>query len=283
MRGCRSHLRCVPVVLGGRPGTSACSSAGEPTTSRPGRPRMCCAHSLALMTVTVTVRICSSAAELERSLEIYNEVWPRRAATSEDVARLESVGDRDRRVPRRGRRRRRGIRRGEHRHLAAGPLLDARDRAAARCGAAASARRSSTLRPVGGRARRARDSRQLSSPTTRRASASRCAGASTSTRVRRAWSWTSRRRTPPAVDPPEGIEIVLLADRPELAKGAYDVGSEALPDIPGQRGLDAAAASSSSSQRTSAVSPSSSRSPTTRSSATRSCARIRTAARRTTA
>ena len=29
-----------PVVLRGRPGTSTCSSAGEPTTSRPGRPRM---------------------------------------------------------------------------------------------------------------------------------------------------------------------------------------------------------------------------------------------------
>ena len=30
-----------PVDLRGRPGTSACSSAGEPTTSKPGRPRMC--------------------------------------------------------------------------------------------------------------------------------------------------------------------------------------------------------------------------------------------------
>jgi GNAT superfamily N-acetyltransferase len=37
----------------------------------------------------------------------------------------------------------------------------------------------------------------------------------------------------PAAGPPEGIEIVLFADRPELADGAYDVGSEALPDIPG--------------------------------------------------
>ncbi len=34
------HLRWFPVVLRGRPGTSTCSSAGEPTTSRPGRPRM---------------------------------------------------------------------------------------------------------------------------------------------------------------------------------------------------------------------------------------------------
>src|SRR5579863_4076348 len=30
-----------PVVLRGRPETSACSSAGEPTTSKPWRPRMC--------------------------------------------------------------------------------------------------------------------------------------------------------------------------------------------------------------------------------------------------
>jgi GNAT superfamily N-acetyltransferase len=37
----------------------------------------------------------------------------------------------------------------------------------------------------------------------------------------------------PAADPPEGIEIILFADRPELADGAYDVGREALPDIPG--------------------------------------------------
>src|ERR1043166_9952196 len=34
------HLRLVPVVLGGRPETSACSSSGEPTTSKPWRPRM---------------------------------------------------------------------------------------------------------------------------------------------------------------------------------------------------------------------------------------------------
>ena len=35
-----SHLLCVPVVLRGRPATSARCSTGEPTTSRPGRPRM---------------------------------------------------------------------------------------------------------------------------------------------------------------------------------------------------------------------------------------------------
>src|SRR5947207_10907620 len=46
VRGRSSHLAFVPVVLRGRPGTSACSSAGEPTTSKPDRPRMS-AHSVA--------------------------------------------------------------------------------------------------------------------------------------------------------------------------------------------------------------------------------------------
>src|SRR5581483_12517540 len=40
VRDCYPHLRLVPVVLGGRPETSACSSPGEPTTSKPWRPRM---------------------------------------------------------------------------------------------------------------------------------------------------------------------------------------------------------------------------------------------------
>src|SRR5919197_4997900 len=40
VRDCLPHLRLVPVVLRGRPETSACSSTGEPTTSKPWRPRM---------------------------------------------------------------------------------------------------------------------------------------------------------------------------------------------------------------------------------------------------
>src|SRR5690348_1020661 len=43
-------------------------------------------HSLASLRVGISVRTCSSAAELQRSLDIYNEVWPHRAATAEDVA-----------------------------------------------------------------------------------------------------------------------------------------------------------------------------------------------------
>jgi mycothiol synthase len=38
---------------------------------------------------------------------------------------------------------------------------------------------------------------------------------------------------PPAVEPPDGIEIVSWAERPELARGMYDVSIEAVPDIPG--------------------------------------------------
>jgi mycothiol synthase len=39
---------------------------------------------------------------------------------------------------------------------------------------------------------------------------------------------------PPEVDPPRGIEIVTWAERPELARGLYDVASEAVPDVPGE-------------------------------------------------
>ena len=38
---------------------------------------------------------------------------------------------------------------------------------------------------------------------------------------------------PPRVEPPEGFEIITWADRPELARGIYDVAVEAYPDVPG--------------------------------------------------
>jgi mycothiol synthase len=38
----------------------------------------------------------------------------------------------------------------------------------------------------------------------------------------------------PQAAPPEGVEIVPWAERPELARGMYEVALEALPDIPGQ-------------------------------------------------
>ena len=38
---------------------------------------------------------------------------------------------------------------------------------------------------------------------------------------------------PPEIEPSDGIEIVTWAERPELARGIYEVALEALPDIPG--------------------------------------------------
>ena len=41
---------------------------------------------------------------------------------------------------------------------------------------------------------------------------------------------------PPRVDTPDGVEIVLLAERPDLVHGVYAAGLDALPDIPGSEG-----------------------------------------------
>jgi GNAT superfamily N-acetyltransferase len=38
---------------------------------------------------------------------------------------------------------------------------------------------------------------------------------------------------PPPVEPPEGVEIVSWAERPELSRGIYEVALEASPDVPG--------------------------------------------------
>jgi len=40
----------------------------------------------------------------------------------------------------------------------------------------------------------------------------------------------------PAVDPPEGVEIVTWAERPDLAPGLYEVACEAYGDVPGEEG-----------------------------------------------
>ena len=40
----------------------------------------------------------------------------------------------------------------------------------------------------------------------------------------------------PAIDPPEGVEIVTWAERPELTVGLYAVACEAYPDVPGDEG-----------------------------------------------
>jgi hypothetical protein len=44
---------------------------------------------------------------------------------------------------------------------------------------------------------------------------------------------------PPPVEPPDGVEIVTWAERPELARGMYEVALEALADIPGQESDEA--------------------------------------------
>jgi GNAT superfamily N-acetyltransferase len=38
---------------------------------------------------------------------------------------------------------------------------------------------------------------------------------------------------PPPVEPPPGVEIVTWAERPELARGMFEVSVEASPDVPG--------------------------------------------------
>jgi GNAT superfamily N-acetyltransferase len=38
---------------------------------------------------------------------------------------------------------------------------------------------------------------------------------------------------PPPVEPPQGVEIVTWADRPELARGLFEISVETSPDVPG--------------------------------------------------
>ena len=38
---------------------------------------------------------------------------------------------------------------------------------------------------------------------------------------------------PPPVEPPPGVEIVTWADRPELARGLFEISLDASPDVPG--------------------------------------------------
>jgi mycothiol synthase len=45
---------------------------------------------------------------------------------------------------------------------------------------------------------------------------------------------------PPAVDPPPGIEIVTWAERPELARGLWEVARESAPDVPGEEEAEVA-------------------------------------------
>jgi GNAT superfamily N-acetyltransferase len=182
--------------------------------------------------MTVSVRICSSAVDMQRSLEIYNEVWPRRAATAEDVQAWEQAS------------------------IATADFLGASDGVDAGSAATGIA----TSRPelcmafitVLPQLRRRGVGDALVATVSEWATDHGVSELETTVEsddaeslefaLRRGFREHSREvglelelagLEPPAVDAPAGVEIVLLSDHPELAAGAYEVGSEALPDIPG--------------------------------------------------
>jgi GNAT superfamily N-acetyltransferase len=182
--------------------------------------------------VTVTTRVCTTANDKRRSLEIYNEVWPRRAATIEDVHAWEQAS------------------------IATADFLGAIDSVDAGSAAAGIA----TSRPnicmtfvnVLLHCRRRGVGATLFEAVSAWTADHAVRELETSVEsddeesfgfaLRRGFHEHSRELglelelaglDVPRVDPPTGIEIVLLADHPELATGAYDVGIEALPDVPG--------------------------------------------------
>ena len=184
------------------------------------------------MNVTLTVRVCSSSAELERSLEIYNEVLQRRAATSEDIASWkasatateEFLGSVD------------GVDAGSaavsvgaslpdicRMFLTVLPELRCRGVGSALLDASAGWAVEHGVREL--EATVESDDEESIGFALRRGFEERSREMGLELNVTAA--------DLPAAGPPEGIDIVLFADRPELADGAYDVGSEALPDIPG--------------------------------------------------
>jgi len=182
--------------------------------------------------VTVTVRACSTKTEKLRSLEIYNEVRPRRAVTVEDVEAWERAS------------------------MASIDFLAAIDDVDAGSAAASI----DTTRPhvclmfitVLPHHRRRGVGATLFATVAAWATEHGVQELETQVDGDDAESVAFARRRgfrdhsrelgfelelsegePPAVDPPAGIEIALLADHPDLASGAYDVGVEALPDVPG--------------------------------------------------
>jgi mycothiol synthase len=182
--------------------------------------------------VTVTTRVCTTASDKRRSLEIYNEVWPRRAATTEDVHAW------------------------EHASIATADFLgaiDSVDAGSAAIGIATSRPNiCMTFVTVSPHSRRRGVGATLFEAVSAWAADHGVRELETSVEsddeeslgfaLRRGFHEHSREvglalelvgLDAPTVDPPAGIEIVLLADRPELAAGAYEVGIEALPDVPG--------------------------------------------------
>ena len=185
--------------------------------------------------MTISVRTCSTPDDNRLSLDIYNEVWPRRAVTQEDVdawhrmsrASVELIGSVD------------GVDAGSaamsvplaRPHLAYVLLTVLPSRRRRGVGRALFDAAASWVNEQG--------VGEIEAPVE--------VGDDESLAFakRRRFSELSRdfvvelelaRVEPPPVDAPAGFDVVLLADRPELAPGAYDVGLEALPDVPGSDG-----------------------------------------------
>jgi GNAT superfamily N-acetyltransferase len=182
--------------------------------------------------VSVSVRVCSTATEERRSLAIYNEAWPGQAATPEDVeawkrvsiATLELLGSVD------------GVDAGSAAVAVQTPrphlstilltvLPHFRRRGVGRAlfEATAAWSREQGVRELETRVE-ADDEESL-------AFAERRGFREHSRDVELELDVTSL--PAPAIDPPGGIEILLLADHGELARGVYDVAVTALCDVPG--------------------------------------------------
>jgi GNAT superfamily N-acetyltransferase len=182
--------------------------------------------------VTVTVRACSTKAEKRRSLEIYNEVRPRRSVTMEDMEAWEraSIASAD--------------------FLAAVGGVDAGSAAASvdiarphiclmfvtvlphhrRRGVGAAL--FETVAEWAAEHGTQELETQVDPDADESVAFARHRGFRDHSREV-GFELALSDREPPAVDAPDGIEIVLLADHPDLASAAYDVGVEALPDVPG--------------------------------------------------
>lgn len=185
--------------------------------------------------MSISVRTCTTVVDKRLSLDIYNEVWPRRAVTQEDVdawhrmsrASVELIGSVD----------------GDDAGSAAMSVQLARPHLAY------------VLITVLPRFRRRGVGGALFADAARWTAEQRINAIeapvevgdddSRAFAVRRGFTELSRDLVveldlasiePPPVDAPDGVEVVLLADRPDLAAGAYDVGLEALPDVPGSDG-----------------------------------------------
>ena len=236
MRFGSSHLRFVPVVLRGRPGTSACSSTGESTTSKPGRPRMSSYCSCVL-----EIRPCADEADEGSHSRSTTRSWPQDAVSTRrrasgkrfTVATTRPAGDFLDGEPAGSvvwPRWPRTTRNGAGRVLTVLPEQappGRRDRALyaeiVGLGARNMGRRSPRPNP------RARATRR-SSPSS---------GAASGSPQREPSIYLELADVePPQIDPPEGIEIVALGRTPRARPGMHEVDLRGISGCPGSRGLE---------------------------------------------